>query len=404
MPAVCTRGAGSSLQADFASKAWEQLEKAQQGPWSRDQFPELAQWLDASETPLKRLVVCTRCPHFYSPLVGQGHSSVVASLEPGLDEYKLTGKILTARAMLRVREGKTDSAFEDLLTCHRLGRLIGQGPLLLDGLVGCKLDRTASIGDAALAFHGHPPADRVARYLADLQQLPPLPDLAAQVDVNERFSYLDSVAAVARIGPGALFGSTDPGSLDSRLNRQIRDWNEVLRMGNDFYDRMVATARKPTRSERLQALKALDAEEEAMDKQGSTNESIIKSIAVRRSRTDMASTMGARLLALLTPAMRVIVDAGDRSRAQTRLAEVSLALAAYRADHGRYPPQLSVLCPKYLPELPKDPFSDGDFRYFLRAENCILYSVGPNGVDDGGRTEARSPTCDDILACPGVEP
>ena len=297
---------------------------------------------------------------------------------------------------------------EDLLACHRLGRLIGQGPLLIHGLVGCRVDRDASIGVATLAFRGHPSSERVARCLAELRQLPPLPDLAAQVDVGERFMYLDSVAAVARDGPGALCGSSedlasDDNLLTRRLDRQIYDWNEVLRMGNDFYDRMVAAARKPTRAERLQALKALDAEGEAM-MQEAMNWSIIKSIAVRRSRTEMALTMGARLLVLLAPQMRTIVNSADKSRAQACLAELSLALAAYRADCGRYPPRLSALCPKCLPKLPKDPFSESDFRYVPRGENCVLYSVGPNGVDEGGCAGASSSTSDDIPSCPSAEP
>ena len=51
------------------------------------------------------------------------------------------------------------------------------------------------------------------------------------------------------------------------------------------------------------------------------------------------------------------------------------------------PGNLDELVPKYLPELPKDPFSDQDFIYRLEDGDWKLYSVGPNTKDDGGLRE-----------------
>ena len=42
-------------------------------------------------------------------------------------QYREAARALTARAMLRVDEGKVDEAWDDLLACHRLARLAGQG-------------------------------------------------------------------------------------------------------------------------------------------------------------------------------------------------------------------------------------------------------------------------------------
>jgi len=52
---------------------------------------------------------------------------------------------------------------------------------------------------------------------------------------------------------------------------------------------------------------------------------------------------------------------------------------------------LSDLVPQYLDSIPQDPFasedSDGSFKYALEkdGQTLRLYSIGPNGVDDGGR-------------------
>jgi hypothetical protein len=76
-----------------------------------------------------------------------------------------------------------------------------------------------------------------------------------------------------------------------------------------------------------------------------------------------------------------------------RLAAVALAVRLFVVDHaGRFPSTLEDLVPAYLPAVPKDPMSAGDqpIRYLPRAGDPVLYSVGTNGVDDGG-SEAALP-------------
>jgi len=69
-----------------------------------------------------------------------------------------------------------------------------------------------------------------------------------------------------------------------------------------------------------------------------------------------------------------------------RLLLVSLALRAYRVEHGRYPRTLAELAPSYLRQAPGDPFAAGKpLGYRRKGDGYLLYSVGPDGVDNGGR-------------------
>ncbi len=78
------------------------------------------------------------------------------------------------------------------------------------------------------------------------------------------------------------------------------------------------------------------------------------------------------------------------SEVQNGLLLTTLALRAFRMDNGSYPDSLYDLVPRYLTKLPADSFGiSGPLRYKLNGEEYVLYSVGPDGVDDGGRPTGR---------------
>ena len=79
-----------------------------------------------------------------------------------------------------------------------------------------------------------------------------------------------------------------------------------------------------------------------------------------------------------------------------------LALRAYYIEHGSYPASLSNLTPNYLKKLPDDPFAaKGPFCYHRKGNSYILYSIGPDGKDDGGQKIPRQFPDEkgDILSC-----
>jgi hypothetical protein len=65
---------------------------------------------------------------------------------------------------------------------------------------------------------------------------------------------------------------------------------------------------------------------------------------------------------------------------------VSLALRAYHLDRGAYPNRLSELVPTYLKRVPDDPFGAGGPLIYRRTGDAnTLYSIGPDGKDNGGK-------------------
>ncbi|MCG3129133.1 MAG: hypothetical protein CHACPFDD_04043 [Phycisphaerae bacterium] len=75
-----------------------------------------------------------------------------------------------------------------------------------------------------------------------------------------------------------------------------------------------------------------------------------------------------------------------RCRAERRMAATALAIRLFELDHGTRPASLAELVPEYLSEPPRDPFApDGELLGYLPADpKPRLYSLGPDGGDDGG--------------------
>jgi len=75
----------------------------------------------------------------------------------------------------------------------------------------------------------------------------------------------------------------------------------------------------------------------------------------------------------------------DLAAARMRLLTVELALRSARCDEGKASADLQQLLPKYLHRMPADPFTGRQLVYKQTGTNWLLYSVGPDRVDDGGK-------------------
>jgi len=99
-----------------------------------------------------------------------------------------------------------------------------------------------------------------------------------------------------------------------------------------------------------------------------------------------------------------------RSLCQLRGTRLQIALALYEVEKGKPAATLEALVPTYLPGLPPDPYSGQSFHYrvskgeTIEKENIeianatlkvhagqgIIWSVGPDGIDNGGRDDGSS--------------
>src|SRR5262249_30761951 len=191
-------------------------------PWTAKQYPQIAAYLKANEKPLALVVEGTKRPHYFSPLVPKGDAGLIGALLPGVQKCREFASTLTARAMLHLGEGRYEDAWQDLLACHRLGRLVARGGTMIEAPVGLAIDNIASGANLVYLDRARLSTKQVMERLRNLQQLPTIPAVADKVDLGERFLLLDIGMMVNRGGIRTLEGLSGglvPKDLDPKVRR-----------------------------------------------------------------------------------------------------------------------------------------------------------------------------------------
>jgi type II secretory pathway pseudopilin PulG len=390
-----------------AQEYFESLDDfASERPWTRKDFPRLARWLDASNKHIDEFVAASKRPRMYTPLLpGDEAQTLVSVLIPLVGNNRQAARALVTRAMHRAGSGDTQGAIDDLLACHRLARLTAQGFTLVESLVGFAIDGIANQAETALIASGRLTAGDRAKLRKELAMLPPMPRMADVLDAGERFMFADSVCWVAREGAGSMgkliaFSSSDrraQGALAAVANVTgdlIIDWDLSLSTGRQWYDQLIEAARIDDRNKQREAIGAFELKLQATSRSVSDGASLLGLFF--SPRYTASRKMADTFVALLLPALSAALNAEHRHQTRHALVPLALALADYRDLHRQFPDTLDALAPKFLEKIPLDPMWGVPFVYKKTDAGCLLYGVGQNGQDDGGRTMNEFDHVDDI--------
>jgi hypothetical protein len=394
---------GSKRETDPVS---ERIAAATPWPWQAKEAPEVIDWLNRNEQPLGLIVQASRRPDYYNPLMPEriedGSPGLLGALLPAVQPCREAANALTCRAMLRLSQGQVDEAWQDLLACHRLGRLVARGGTLIEFLVGVAIDQIASKADLALIDQARLNSPQVLARLQDLRRLPPLSRVADKIDWSERCSLLETMLLTARLGTSYLEDVSrstttsvpprDRPGIGKLLTRGI-NWDPALRNANRWIDRCVTALRMPDRTAREQAMAAMVRDLKLLRQQTMAPTNMGKALLSSSMRGE---TIGNMVICLMLPAFEKVQTAAERSEQTQRNLHLAFALVAYQRDHGHYPAKLEELAPKYLAKIPDDLFSGKPLLYRLEGQGILFYSIGPNGVDEGGRGADDDTRGDDL--------
>jgi hypothetical protein len=392
----------------------EAVQRCARRPWRPADEPEVADWLTGNEAPLAVTIEASRRPAYFHPMNTTGSDAgsfrIVGQVMPAVQMTREAGTALCARAMARTTTGDYAAAWQDLMACQRLGRLIATGGgTLVEYLIGVALVDFAAKAQVTLLGHTPHPLDRVRAWQADLRGLRPMPSVADKFDVGERFMCLDAVVAVIHGGGGGLqvlagFTGTQARQNQARdrlLNLSI-DYDPAFRAVNQMCDRAVAAARLPDRPARRAAYDLIQADVAAW-KAETADVGLWSKFWM--NAVERGEYVGKVIVTLLLPLLETIQNTADRIEQTEANLHVAFALAAYRAEAGRYPAKLDDLVPTHLANVPGDLFSGKPLVYRPTDGGYLFYSVGANGRDEDGRGPDDQPAGDDLaVRIPVPEP
>lgn len=132
-----------------------------------------------------------------------------------------------------------------------------------------------------------------------------------------------------------------------------------------FFERMIAAAKKPI----PQARNEFDQIEQDLAALGKSNLNRVRYM----------------LTTLLLPAVGAGLDAVARGNSMNDAAMTAIAIERYRRDRGQIPDDLKQLVPEFLLQVPTDAFDGKPLRYVVKDGEYLIYSVGKDGVDNGGQ-------------------
>jgi hypothetical protein len=371
-------------------------------PWAAKDHPECAAWLKASEKPLAIFVEASKRTEYFSPLVPPrtdlASSSLMGARLPAVQSCRVAGHALAARAMLRAGQRRHEEAWQDLLACHRLGRLIARGGTLIEFLVGVALDGIATQAELGFLESAGLDPRRIQSCLRDLRKLPPFPDVADKIMMGERYMFLEHLTLLDRHGMKYLAAASgapaqEPNPLTEHLLDNV-DWNPAMKIANGWYDRLVAALRLKDLASREQTLHDITADLKALKKKLVEGGGMAKLYG--GAKEAKGKVMGDLLVTMLLPAAGKVQTAADRAAQHYANLSLAFALAWYKADKGSYPQKLAELAPKYVNAIPLDIFSGKPLIYRPSVNGYLLYSVGVNGTDDEGRGPEDKPKGDDL--------
>jgi hypothetical protein len=290
------------------------------------------------------------------------------TLLPHVVDARRVGKLLHYDAALKAQDGDLAGAWESGRATLHVARSLGEEPMLLTLLSryaiayeGCRsLERTLAQGEPPEA--ALPAVQQLLR--REDQETPSLLRSALRGERALLHRFL------AALESGAL-------SLSTLGDRSPSAWRNGL--GDVLSANMV-------RHSHAVALRHFTALDEAC--RLPQDEQLPRLKEVERHAPDRAT---APIAALLTPAMSKIVATTHRQQALLRCAVVAVALERYRQEHNRWPESLAALIPAELDQIPTDPYNGQPLRFRLLDDGPVVYSVGPDGEDNGGNLDRRHP-------------
>ena len=362
-------------------RLWEACIK----PWTVEQHPEVAAWLQQIDKPLNLVQRGMARPRYFNPIVSQDEKPLLSALLPTAQKSRELAGAFKMRAMLRIQQGNYDAAWADILATHRLARHLSQGSTLIESLVGYALNAIAQNSAIRLIQAENVTTKQLQSWLADLEQLPPFQPYHELLDRGERMFALDAIQAIIR----------DPSCMDDKISFELDvrnvDWPVVFKTFNGYMNQAVKVVTIDSLATMPPDLKTI---QKTLDAIEPDPKQIAPMLQLFMSPKERGKYLGEVYYRLFAPALAKVLGAYIRAQQTHELETIAFRLAIHNLARGSYPKQLAEM---KLATKPIDLYTGKPLVYMTTADGYKLYSVGLNQTDDASQTFSSEPRGDDLV-------
>jgi hypothetical protein len=111
----------------------------------------------------------------------------------------------------------------------------------------------------------------------------------------------------------------------------------------------------------------------------------------RRLFTTYASNATCEVAQAAIPSWTKAIQTHHEIEAHLEATRAALNVERFRMANGRPPETMAALAPIFTPRAPLDPFDGQPFRFKALNPGYTVYSIGADGVDDGGLAKTNAP-------------
>ena len=404
---------------------FDQFLFAEENSWKADRFPEVARWIEENNTSLSEIKRATQKLHFFEPLVSQ--SNRVQLSYPIL---RVFGSTRAFQRAFRTRVGyfqgrnETDRALEDLLTVRVLNykSSLQRVPSVIDVLVYSAADMWNFELDARLIRSGKISARAAKQQIARYEKLPPIPTLES-TSLAWRYERYSEISWCALEGPRNVaelyeqvewtleqfFRLMAGKPLDeTNVEQQVLapcfwapnwliDWKSIILRFAKLHDEMERILSLEPYVECHQAALEFDTARSKVTLRAENWQELYELVKQGESPCQVVTEDFGRYLEARFVPIAPILRSCTEAKVRRQVVILGYALVAFRQDRGQYPESLLQLVPHYVSTVLPDPFANAPLRYKREDDRALLYSIGRNQLDDGGRFDRNAdPPVDDI--------
>ena len=238
---------------------------SKQRPWSRSEFPIVAEYLDENKIALDKIVVASNKPSYLSPLFSVDGKKIIGNQDIMQDEeIRGVARLLCARSMLRLTNKEYELAWSDIMAIKRLGRLVGHGSQLIHTLVGVATTNFSCEAARQFVLHASDDVDWNQCRKEWCEQLQ-VGDLTRQIDFTERLNVLQVVDGLRAASDNPALRSElvemgfdyEDEVFQSFANENSVNYESGLENVNQFYSRLVAAVEEPSAKVRAKKVVAI---------------------------------------------------------------------------------------------------------------------------------------------------